>query len=450
MEEVKNITLNDGSTYTGSVIYVGENPIPHGMGVQKFHDHNESGMFNNGKLDGVCYLNYHDWMYIGICKNDETNGWGIKAEKGKVSFGVYVNGELKVDLTQLIKLFWHKINEIANDLDKGLAYTRKNGEIFLGVPESIYSKRLGFHFLNNGEVFLGVCDYGRTDITGEFIHFDLDYNIHKGRYEDGQFVEVVDDVKFISECNIFIDHAYLDFDISMNYSPKSFLLEKKKLMHIFEMGKTDSNLIVKANICSVRGDQIHFKRTNCSDTTWFYFPLDYEIEEELKEIMNNEEENPWAPDFSDYRVKFVNNLRASGTNHLIVYEHISCWDEEGLNYDIDYYDYIDPEEYGIVVSNNNYDFDRANRRESDIMRQLIPNHMCKASELSEQWRSKGWYYTYPSLRDYVYSLAEDNDSTNFFGWLFDDHRFNGYQIWNVPINYLQAFREFLKLFPSLD
>ena len=103
-----------------------------------------------------------------------------------------------------------------------------------------------------------------------------------------------------------------------------------------------------------------------------------------------------------------------------------------------------------MVSNNNYDFDRANRRESDIMRQLIPNHMCKASELSEQWRSKGWYYTYPSLRDYVYSLAEDNDSTNFFGWLFDDHRFNGYQIWNVPINYLQAFREFLKLFPSLD
>lgn len=445
MEEVKSITLNDGTTYTGCVDYIEGAPVPNGMGIKKFDDHNESGMFKSGSLDGIGYLNYHDWMIIGLCKDGEINGWGIKAERGNVSFGVFENSVLKVDLTPLIQVFWHRINEVASYLNKGLAYTRKTGDIFLGVPESVYGRRLGFHFLNNGEVFLGACEYGKTDRTGKFLHFNLEYNIRKGNYDAGVLVEEIDDEEFIEACEVFVDHAYLDFDITMNYSPESFLLGETKLMHIFEMGKTDSNIIVKANICSIQGNQIHYKGGNSEVTTWFYFPLDDSIEEELVEIMNNEE-HPWAPDFSDYRVKFVNNLSNSGSDHLVVYEHISCWDNEAY-YDLDIYDYIDPEDLGIEFSDNEYDYERNGR---GVMQQLIPNYSYKAGQLSEQWRSKGWYYDYPSLRDYVYSLGEDDDVSNFFGWLFDNARFNGYRVWNLPPDYHQAFEQFLQLFPSLD
>ena len=71
-------------------------------------------------------------------------------------------------------------------------------------------------------------------------------------------------------------------------------------------------------------------------------------------------------------------------------------------------------------------------------------------KMEDQWRSNGWYYTYPSLRDYVESLAEGDDVENFFGWLFDNPKFNGIEAWNLPHNYQEAYFQFLNLFPSID
>ena len=80
---------------------------------------------------------------------------------------------------------------------------------------------------------------------------------------------------------------------------------------------------------------------------------------------------------------------------------------------------------------------------------LIPNFAYKQSQLVEQWRNNNWYYTYPSVRDYVESLAEGDDVQNFFGWLFDDDRFNYTTVWTLPGNYEDAYQQFLNLFPSI-
>ena len=50
---------------------------------------------------------------------------------------------------------------------------------------------------------------------------------------------------------------------------------------------------------------------------------------------------------------------------------------------------------------------------------------------------------------YYESLAEGDDVQNFFGWLFDDARFNNTTVWTLPENYEDAYQQFLNLFPSI-
>ena len=87
---------------------------------------------------------------------------------------------------------------------------------------------------------------------------------------------------------------------------------------------------------------------------------------------------------------------------------------------------------------------------SELMTRLIPDIMSKKNGLESQWKSGGWYYTYPNLRDYVRSLGTDDDVVDFFGWLFNDQRFHGCKEWELPYEYLTAYNKFLKLFFSLD
>lgn len=447
MEEVKNIKLPNGTTYSGFVKIMNDSQIPHGMGICKYEDHNESGMFQDGNLQGIAYLNYHDWMLIGLSNDGSINGWGLKADRGKLFFGVFEDSVLKINLTPLVQIFWNKIMEDSKYYKFRVVSVLKNGEIFAGTPQ-ITRGRNGFHFLNNGEVFVGACEYDHSDITGKFLHFDLSYNITKGEFKNGKLVREISDEEFVEACDVWVNHAYLDFDINMNYDPDNFLLWKTRLMHIFEMGKTEQNLIVKANICKVHGNQVQYKGGDCEDTTWFFFPNDNEeIEEELMSLTENEE-HPWAPDFSDYCVEFVNNLSNSGSDHLIVYKHISCWDKDAY-YVIDNYDYMDWDELDSD-NEDEYEYEDEGDLSGGFMLRLIPDYSSKYSLLTEQWRSKGWYYTYPSLKDYVYSLGEDDDVDNFFGWLFNNARFDGYKVWNLPPDYHQAFEQFLNLFPSCD
>lgn len=439
MKEVKGMMISEGVTYTGEVMSDGYQDVPHGMGMMKYTDHNELGRFQGGELNGVAYLNYHEYMYVGTVHDGLINGWGLKAERGGFTFGVFESSKIKVNLTPLVNVLWSKAMEEAGHFNRSATYVRKSGEVFVGAPQYLLYGEFGFHFLGNGEVFVGRKEYDEKGITGKFLHFDSEFNITKGEYKEGDLVREIDDSEFVSACEVFVDHKYIDFDINMNYNPDNFLFNEKKLLHVVEAGKTPSNIILKANFGRVIGNRFECLGDVNEDTVWFMFPNDdgY-LEDRLMDIVNGD--NPWMPDFSEYSVEFYNDFREANNDHQVVYKHISCYDADA-DYELDVFDY----EFSADDDEEDEDFEM--NGENALV--LIPNFAYKQSQLVEQWRNNTWYYTYPSVRDYVESLAEGDDVENFFGWLFDDARFNNTTVWTLPGNYEDAYQQFLNLFPSI-
>lgn len=346
-KEVKDIVISGGITYSGMAISDGDKVIPHGVGICKYADHNESGIFNEGALSGLAYLNYHNYMYIGMCNSQKKiNGWGIKASKGGFQFGVFENNELKINLTPLVKIFWSRIMLLAESLKVNPVSVLKSGDIFVGVTQPSTESKLGFHFKQNGEVYLGLSDNVQMSGSGVFLHFDSDYNIKRGIFNDGVLSQEIGPLDLLQACDVDSSLEYKDFDINMNYSMKSFLFNKKKLMHIVQMGKTPYNIIVKANICELYGDTIKCDGRETQNTVWFMFPNNnQDIEDEVIAICRRED--PWSPIFSDYRVEFVNNITGVSSFHQLVYKHKSCW-KQGIHFNLDDYYDTDLAEYGAT------------------------------------------------------------------------------------------------------
>lgn len=222
LQNVKGIQLVKGGTYTGSGYYEDGDFVPHGMGVCTFRDHQEIGMYKDSVLKGITYLNYHTWMQVGVMRDGFIDGWGAKIDMGEITFGVFRNNNLVVDVTPLIEIFWKKIKNECMIRQKTIISALKSGEVFIGVPPYLLTKdedQFGFHFLNNGEVFLGVSGYRQLAMTGKFLHFDLDYNITRGEFIDGKLINEISNDAFISDCDVLASRAYIDFDISKNYSP---------------------------------------------------------------------------------------------------------------------------------------------------------------------------------------------------------------------------------------
>ena len=444
----KNVLLSDGVTYNGHLKVQDGKEIPHGYGGMKCQDHNEHGIFRNGVINGLGYLNYHEWMCVGYITDGELNGWGIRAKRGAVEFGVFKNNILKVDLTQLVEIYWdeilHKVNQ-ANFKMVSLRHKRK--EIFIGVPQFTcgFDGDIGFHFLENGEVFLGVSDIdteSKGKLTGYYMRFDTKFNITCGKYEDSKFIEAFDKNKLAGECHAWVEPRYLDFNIDMNYSPTSFLFNDKRVYRIIEVGQTPENIMVLANPCSItnNGCGCEWNNVRCRDTVWFVFPRENEYILEQIEY-NQEAEHPWIPDFKDYKVVFLNDLSEDNEtlmngNHLVLYKHVSCWEPDTI-YCFDLWNIVDLEEYGFINNDTLKD-----------MLSWIPNAFEKKDALENEWRNKGWRYTYPTVRDYVESLASMAEDNDFYGWLFDDVRMHNAPDWTLSVEQRWAYEQFLEFFPS--
>lgn len=438
MKEVKGLVLSDGVTYTGMIESNENGDVPHGIGICKYKDHSEAGRFMYGKLNGVSYIHYNNKGYeVGCFREGYINGWGLKVSKSELEFGIFENSILRVNLSPLIMIFWDKIIEDSDMIGRSPFHLLKNGNILVGVLEQYIQGRFGFNFLSNGEVYLGMSDMDQTEITGSFLRFDLDYNITKGVFKDKKLIKELNDEDFISENNVWVNHKYLDFNINMNYNPNNFLFGHKIALGITAVGKTPNNLVVKANIGHITGDVFECKTGIDKDSIWFMFPSNNEeIEDELLDIADAG--YPWIPDFSEYCVEFYNDFQEANNTHQIVYKHITCYNENA-DYILDLFDETDLGENMNCSSPT-----EQNNCGNELM--LIPNCLSKVDQLGEQWRRNGWYYEYPSLRDYVESLAVGYDVENFFGWLFDDPMFNNMKPWNLPQIYKTSYLQFLKLF----
>ncbi|MBR6631947.1 MAG: hypothetical protein IKK89_08405 [Alistipes sp.] len=458
--ENKKITISEGVTFEGSVISRDGKDLPHGYGIMKFEDHDVQGLFSNGDIDGIAYINYHEWMCVGRVCDGKLNGWGIRARRGEVEFGVFEDGELKVDVTPLVEIYWDEILHKLGETNFKMVNARPdNKEIFIGIPQLTcdIDGDVGFHFLESGDVYLGVSDIFDADskraITGRFLHFDTKFNITCGKYENSILVEKSDKNELATKCHTWVNHAYLDFDIEMNYAPSSFLFDKKQLYSIIELGQTNENLIALANPCRISedGHSCDWDNSRNEDTVWFIFPIDNEnIREELEQIYSDSE-HPWIPDFEEYKVVFLSDLSEDNETlmngeHFAAYKHASCWEDDGL-YFLDKWDDVDLGEYGLSEQCEEEDLED----DSYLMNSLIPNAYGKKWQLESQWRDNGWYYTYPSVRDYVQSLAMDDGVVpSFFEWLFDDYKMRHSAYWSLTMEQRYAYEQFLKMFADPD
>jgi len=170
--EVKNEILDDGVNYTGSVYVKNGKKIPHGYGQKNYPDYYYVGKFIDGILNGPTYINHKHYMIACQSQNNRGNGWGLMINGGMLTFGVFRNSELAVDLTSFVSWYFDKILKQNYQSSMFHCYP-KAGEIFIGIPGKKYdeftSSFMGFHFMDNGSLFIGsTSDFKKNGILLKF------------------------------------------------------------------------------------------------------------------------------------------------------------------------------------------------------------------------------------------------------------------------------------------
>lgn len=439
MRDVKNVELSDNSIYTGQLL--DDKDIPNGMGTLKSSDRLEKGHFLNGKLDGVAMINTKEICRLGYIKEGVFDGWGLRAMNGEIRFGVLKDKDILVDLTPLVDVFINEMLCVTKQHGWKLHRCFKEGYIFFGIPQLTHQGRMGFHFMGDGNVFLGLSDHDCNSKSGYFLHFDTNYNISRGRFENGVLVKEMSPLDFICACPVSASHAYFSFDTSMNYKPSSFFFNQLLPLHIFEIGSTNEFYYVRTGIGILDETRFTCKRGGYDSTVFFAFPPEEKYKNRLLEL-NNNPDGFWTPDFAEYCLEFIYNMEQDNT-HLPLYKHKSFWKSEE---DISDLSLILISKLFNTRPTNNLNRLRMMCEDGNYLR-LIPNYNLKRSQLFERWE-QGGVFENSSPRDYVYSVASYNE--NFFEWLFDNPQFHNCRQWNLPYEESEAFNQFLDLFFDLE
>lgn len=134
----------------------------------------------NGNANGMCYLNLHHVMVTGHFVDNHPEGWCLSVEGGKgFVFGVFHNDDCVTSLGESV--VW-----LIRTMDMGLKTSYKKGQILVG--EVINNQARGFHFMNNGDLYVGTDDAALSK-TGFFFKFTKDGYIQIGEFKNGVLVE---------------------------------------------------------------------------------------------------------------------------------------------------------------------------------------------------------------------------------------------------------------------
>lgn len=170
-------------------------------------------------------------------------------------------------------------------------------------------------------------------------------------------------------------------------------------------------LIVKANPIMNNSNSKSYTPYLYNKTETFFFPLKESFINNLVSIAN--EGHFWTPNKSDFKTEFV--IDEDTNERKVVYRHMSFWNQNNgftaLN--------ISPP---VQISQKSY----------------------KVSVLYNQYIRNGWYESY-SFSEYVVSLAENDITTNFWQWLFDTSKLNGYDPFDLPQKYYFEYKEFIRM-----
>ena len=222
--KVENVKLSDGNLYSGEAIINKGITYPNGYGKKIIETGTVIGKFEKGILKGVAYYNQHNRMYMGYFDNNRLNGWGVMMDRGNMTFGVWKDSQLVTNLTEQVNWMLYEIRK--QNYNKSWAHVYpKAGEVFLGIPGAHYdscdSAYLGFHFQENGDVYLG----GMFNLkkTGAFLKYCNDGHVKIGEWENG------------AQIKSFSVKELLDFNIGKDFSDDLFPIgnpERRKFNNV--------------------------------------------------------------------------------------------------------------------------------------------------------------------------------------------------------------------------
>ena len=182
--------------------------LPHGYGKKYISPELEmTAHWVNGNANGMCYVNMHNAMVTGHFVNSRPEGWCLSIESGRgFVFGVFHNDDCVLSLGESV--LW-----LLRSMDLGLKTSYKKGQILVG--ELINNQARGFHFMNNGDLYVGIDD-STLSKTGFFFKFTKDGYIQIGEFKNGVLVEELpgDEVVF---ANLGDPDLYKPLDTNKKY-----------------------------------------------------------------------------------------------------------------------------------------------------------------------------------------------------------------------------------------
>ena len=127
--------ISGGGDYYGTLQEFDGVMVPHGMGVCKYSDYNEHGMFQNGILCGIGIVESGSRIQVGMTYNKVINGWGLIVDKSEITFGIFDDSKIQVNLSSLVRSFFLKIIDDVHQHHEKLFVIGKKKEIFIGISE---------------------------------------------------------------------------------------------------------------------------------------------------------------------------------------------------------------------------------------------------------------------------------------------------------------------------
>lgn len=235
-EQVKQVSLSDGSLYTGWGYNSSQDFIPYGCGKKIFREYYAYGNFQNGKLEGPAIISHNFYMHTIQFQNNLGNGWGLCMNRGELTeFGYYKDNQLYIDLTEYVLWYFNKMKAAERDDNMLNVYTFNEShdvaEILIGykgtpIQNGIGLCYMGFHFMSDGSVWMGNTSTRR--FTGSLIHFRNDGCIDCGNFENGKLIETLDIQEIIDKYygtysfnnNKLFEHHI--FDLNSNYEREQY------------------------------------------------------------------------------------------------------------------------------------------------------------------------------------------------------------------------------------
>lgn len=307
LTDVKGVSLNDGSTYSGKALYNGSICIANGYGRKKYKEKGNfeiTSFYRGGNPGNIVWFVYpHKYLYAGGVIENETNGWGIKIAKGQFTFGYYKKGKLYKDMSPFATDIFYK----AKDKDMKISPVEDEiCRIAVGVQPTVQSPFLGLYFLENGSVYLGEGTVKNShSLTGRFIKLDIDGIASFGIFKDGILTKSMSQKEFFEKYGEKSDGQERT-DTSTNYlaQPDSgkFFITNMLTKFDFDMG----SLII---ICAVPLEKMNLLpdgKIQYDIRFTEYFCLRRDEDDSLAMLIrqNAEQHKLWLVNLDDFNTHF--------------------------------------------------------------------------------------------------------------------------------------------------